>query len=281
MQFGLDVPTTGEFADVRAQAALAAEAEAAGWDGYFVWDILLGSDEGVPVADPWITLTAVALATTRMRVGTLATPLARHRPWLVARQAATLDQLSAGRVTLTAGLGFNPRDFVTFGEPDAPAIRARALDESLAILTGLLSGGSVTHQGERYTLDGVTLSPTPVQTPRVPLWLVGGWPHEAPFRRAAHWDGVCVKSWSQAKREPLSADDLAACVAFTLTRRAELGIAAPFDICASGESPSDPVEAVAAVRPYHDAGATWWIEEGLGWTLAEFRARILAGPPHM
>jgi alkanesulfonate monooxygenase SsuD/methylene tetrahydromethanopterin reductase-like flavin-dependent oxidoreductase (luciferase family) len=279
MYFGLDMPTTGEFADTRAHALLAAEAEAAGWDGYFVWDILLGREPSVPVADPWITLAAVALATRRMRIGTLATPLARHRPWLVARQIATLDQLSSGRATLAAGLGFNPRDFTAFGEPADPAIRAAALDESLNILAALLAGASVTHQGPHYALDNVTLSPPPLQSPRVPLWLAGGWPHEAPFRRAARWDGACVKSRNQTTGESLSAADFAACAAFTLTRRAELGIAAPFDIIASGESPHDSVQAGDIIRPYRDAGATWWIEEGIGWSFAELRARIQAGPP--
>ncbi len=280
MRFGLDVPTTGEFADTRALARLAADAETAGWDGFFVWDALLGSDEGVAVADPWIALTAIALATTRMRIGPLATPLARHRPWLVARQIATLDHLSAGRMTLAAGLGYNPRDFAAFGEVDAPATRAHALDEGLDVVAGLLSGGRFSYQGEHYTVDGATLNPAPVQT-RVPIWLTGGWPHQAPFRRAARWDGACVKSWNQAKREPLSAEDFRACAAYTLERRAQLGATGPFDMIASGESTSDPDAAGAAIRPYRDAGATWWVEEGLGWTFDEFRARVLAGPPRL
>lgn len=280
MRYGLDVPTTGEFADPRALATLAAEAETAGWDGFFVWDVLLGSADGVAVADPWITLAAIALATTRMRIGPLATPLARHRPWLVARQIATLDHLSAGRVTLAAGLGFSPRDFTAFNETDAPATRARALDEGLDVLAGLLRGERFSYQGEHYTVDGVLLSPAPVQA-HVPLWVAGGWPHTAPFRRAARWDGACVKSWNQAQREPLSAEDFRACAAYTQARRAELGATGPFDMIASGESPSDPDVAGAAIRPYRDAGATWWVEEGFGWTYDEFRARVLAGPPRL
>lgn len=280
MRFGLDTPTTGAYADPRALATLAAEAEAAGWDGFFVWDILFGG-EAEPVADPWVAMTAVALATTRIRVGTLATPLARRRPWLVARAAATLDHLSAGRVTLIAGLGHNPRDFSAFGEDDAPGARARALDESLDVLGGLLSGQPYSHQGQHYTLDDVTLLPTPIQSPRIPLWLAGGWPIEAPFRRAARWDGALAKSWNQAKREPLTADEFRACVEFTLARRAEAGASGPFDMIATGESPYDPDQAGAAIRPFRDAGATWWIEEGLGWSYDEFRARILAGPPRV
>ncbi len=281
MRFGLDVPATGEFADPRALAALAAEAEAAGWDGFFVWDVLLGRDEGVSVADPWIALTAVALTTSQMRIGPLASPLARHRPWVVARQIATLDHLSGGRVALAAGLGSNPRDFAAFGEPDDPVTRARALDESLDVVAGLLNGERFSYQGERYTVDAVTLSPRPIQEPRVPVWVAGGWPHRAPFRRAARWDGVCVKSWHQTKREPLSAEDFRACAAYTLEQRRELGRTGPFDLIASGESPADPDAAANAIRPYREAGATWWVEEGLGWALDEFRARVLAGPPRL
>jgi alkanesulfonate monooxygenase SsuD/methylene tetrahydromethanopterin reductase-like flavin-dependent oxidoreductase (luciferase family) len=281
MRFGLDVPTTGEFADPRALASLAAEAEAAGWDGFFVWDVFFGRDEGVAVADPWIALAAVALATSRMRIGPLASPLARRRPWLVARQIATLDHLSSGRMTLAAGLGFNPRDFAAFGEPDSPATRARALDESLDVLAGLLSGVCFSYQGEHYTVDRATLSPRPIQEPRIPIWVAGGWPNRAPFRRAARWDGVCVKSWHQTKREPLSAEDFRACAAYTLERRAELGIDGPFDLIASGESPAEPDAAADAIRPYREVGATWWVEEGLGWTFDEFRARVLAGPPRL
>lgn len=279
MRFGLDVPTTGEFADARKLAALAAEAEAAAWDGFFVWDIILGG-ENEPVADPWVALTAIALATSRMRIGTLATPLARHRPWLVARQVATLDQLSAGRMTVTAGLGHNPRDFAAFGEESAPAARARALEEGLNVLGDLLAGETA-HQGERYTLDSVTLLPEPLQRPRPPIWLAGGWPLQAPFRRAARWDGALVKSWNQATKKPISAEEFGACVAFTLERRREYGIDAPFEMIATGESPHDPSESGGAIRPYRDAGATWWIEEGLGWSRDEFRARILAGPPRV
>jgi alkanesulfonate monooxygenase SsuD/methylene tetrahydromethanopterin reductase-like flavin-dependent oxidoreductase (luciferase family) len=279
MRFGLDVPTTGEFADARKLAALATEAEMAGWDGFFVWDIIFGGGEE-PVADPWIALTAIALATSSMRIGTLATPLARHRPWLVARQVATLDQLSAGRMTVTAGLGHNPRDFAAFGEESAPAVRARALDEGLTVLGGLLAG-ETTYQGERYSLGGVTLLPPPVQRPRPPIWLAGGWPIQAPFRRAARWDGALVKSWNQATKKPISAGEFGACVAFTLERRREYGMDGPFEMIATGESPSDPDESGAAIRPYRDAGATWWIEEGLGWSWDEFRAHILAGPPRI
>jgi alkanesulfonate monooxygenase SsuD/methylene tetrahydromethanopterin reductase-like flavin-dependent oxidoreductase (luciferase family) len=100
MKFGLDVPVDGPYADPHLLVEMAVEAEAAGWDGFFLQDAFASE-----VADPWITLAAVAAATARLRIGILVTPLPRRRPWQVARQAATIDHLSGGRVTFAAGIG--------------------------------------------------------------------------------------------------------------------------------------------------------------------------------
>src|SRR5690349_14349952 len=131
MKFGLDVPTTGQYADARILAQLAAEAEAAGWDGFFLWDVLLGDQ---PIIDPWIALTAIALQTSRIKIGLIVLPLPRHRPWLIARQLANLDQLSQGRVICIVGTGHSERDFSSFGEEADPVIRAQQLDEGLQVL---------------------------------------------------------------------------------------------------------------------------------------------------
>ena len=120
MRYGLDVPVDGPYSDPRLLADLAAEAEAAGWDGFFLQDVLASDD---PVAEPWVSLTAVALRTSRMRIGILLTPLARRRPWQVARQAATIDHLSGGRLVLGAGLGYSEMDFTPFDEEWAPRVR--------------------------------------------------------------------------------------------------------------------------------------------------------------
>src|SRR5258708_29622486 len=130
MKFGLDIPTTGPYADVRVLAQLAADAETAGWDGFFIWDVL----EGI---DPWIALTAIALQTSRIKIGLLVLPLPRHRPWLVAQQLAQLDQLSQGRVICTIGIGHLDSDFSAYGEESNWQIRAEKLDEGLEILHGL------------------------------------------------------------------------------------------------------------------------------------------------
>jgi alkanesulfonate monooxygenase SsuD/methylene tetrahydromethanopterin reductase-like flavin-dependent oxidoreductase (luciferase family) len=277
MKYGLDGPTTGEYANPRTLAQLASEAEAVGWDGFFLWDVLLGgADMSTAVLDPWIALTAVALNTTRIRIGTLATPLARERPWLVARRIANLDQASNGRVIFVAGLGFREADFTAFGEEGDAEIRAQKLDEGLAVLAGLLTEERFSFAGEHYTVDDVTLRPRPAQSPRPPIWLAAGWPRKAPVRRATRWDGLCLKSFHQNRREPLIPADAAEAIAYIHEQRAS---DTPFDIAVSGESPAENSVAREQVQPFAEAGATWWIEEGLGWTLEEFRARIQAGPP--
>jgi alkanesulfonate monooxygenase SsuD/methylene tetrahydromethanopterin reductase-like flavin-dependent oxidoreductase (luciferase family) len=277
MKFGLDVPTTGEYADPRTLAQLAIEAEAAGWDGFFLWDVLLGgADMTTAALDPWIALTAVALNTTRIRIGALATPLARERPWLAARRIANLDQASNGRMICVAGLGFREADFTAFGEEGDAKIRAQKLDEGLAILSGLLTEERFSFAGERYTVEEVTLRPQPAQSPRPPIWLAAGWPRRTPVRRAARWDGLCLKSYHQDRREPLTPSDVSEALAYVREQRSS---DAPFDVAVSGESPADINAAREQVQPFAEAGATWWIEEGLGWTLDEFRARIQAGPP--
>lgn len=94
MQYGFVFPG----ADARAAAELARKAEAAGWDGFFVWDSVWG-------VDPWVTLAAVAMSTERVRIGTMLTPVSRRRPWKLAGETVTLDHLSNGRLTLSVGLG--------------------------------------------------------------------------------------------------------------------------------------------------------------------------------
>src|SRR2546426_11988216 len=139
MRFGLFVPPFGPFADVGVLAELAATAERFGWDGFFLWDHILGPED-VPVADPWVALSAVACATGRLRLGPLVTPLARRRPWVVARQAVTLDRLSGGRLVLGVGLGGDAwKELSGFGEAVEDQHRGRILDEALTIVTALWS----------------------------------------------------------------------------------------------------------------------------------------------
>ena len=105
IRFSINIPNFGDFADPH---AVAAAAEQARWDGLFIWDHVLHRRHRRPYGDPWMLLTAAALATSRIRLGTLVTPVARRRPQQLARQVATLDAVSGGRATFGAGLGVRP-----------------------------------------------------------------------------------------------------------------------------------------------------------------------------
>ena len=194
VRFSINVPNFGDFADARTVARVAAAAEEAGWDGLFVWDHVVHSKErrrGQAFGDPWMLLTAAALATSRITVGPLVTPVARRRPEQLARQVATLDALSGGRVIFSAGLGGPIADeFGSFGDVTDPKVLAEKLDEGLDLLAAYWSGETVNHAGKHYRVDDVTLLPATVQRPRPPVWIAGYWPRKAPMRRAARWDGA-------------------------------------------------------------------------------------------
>jgi alkanesulfonate monooxygenase SsuD/methylene tetrahydromethanopterin reductase-like flavin-dependent oxidoreductase (luciferase family) len=258
MRFGLDVPVDGRYADPRMLASMAAEAEAAGWDGFFLQDVLVSDD---PVADPWLSLAAVALATTRVRIGILLTPLSRRRPWQVARQAATLDHLSGGRLVLGAGLGYSPTDFTPFGEEWDARSRAERLDEALAIIDGLWRGAPFSFAGRHFSVRDATLRPPPVQRPRIPVWVAAGWPRRRPLARASRWDGAYLMTVHQETDEMLRPEDVAAVRAATTTREIAL----------------NPAPGVAP-KEYADAGATWWLELAPEGGPAAYRDRIRAGP---
>jgi hypothetical protein len=161
LRSALWLPIFDSLADPAVVARLAAEAEEAGWHGVFVWDQLRWRAPVRQVADPWITLAAVATATQRLRLGPMVTPLARRRPVKVARETATLDRLSDGRLTLGVGLGSDrfAGELSKTGEQLDDRLRAQMLDEALAILTAAWSGEPVHHRGEHYTVDGVQFCP--------------------------------------------------------------------------------------------------------------------------
>jgi alkanesulfonate monooxygenase SsuD/methylene tetrahydromethanopterin reductase-like flavin-dependent oxidoreductase (luciferase family) len=286
MQFAIDIPNFGAFADPHLTADVARDAEAAGWDAVWVWDHTL-RDRGVPYADPWILLAAIALATKRVRLGPMVTPLPRRRPWGVAREAVTLDYLSGGRFTLGIGLGNPPREFTAVGEEADPKIRAAKLDEGLAIVAECWTGKTFSFRGEHYRLHDVEFLPAPLQQPRIPIWLAATWPIRAPFRRAARWDGV----WP-LRRNPdgttlnLVPDDIRGILDVIAEERAAAGrpVTDPFDILVHGVTPADdPAQAAAITGPYAEAGATWWTERinpSRG-SLEQMRERVRRGPPRL
>ncbi len=270
MRFGLYVAPFGPLADAEALAATAARAEAAGWEGVFVWDHVM-THAGVAVADPWIALAAIAVATERVRLGPLVTPLARRRPWDVARQAATLDRLSGGRAVLGVGLGGDGRrELSAFGEERDPRRRAALLDEALALVSALWTGAPVTHAGPGWTLDRAQVLPTPVQAPRPPIWGACVWPNRAPLQRAAALDGVFPVSHEGS----MSGDDVRALLSVVAARRPPG--AGPYDVVLTELGRPDP-DRVAELEA---AGVTWWLQ-GFGDrpSLDDVIAAAGAGPP--
>jgi alkanesulfonate monooxygenase SsuD/methylene tetrahydromethanopterin reductase-like flavin-dependent oxidoreductase (luciferase family) len=261
VRYGLALPTGGECGDPRFLVELAERAEAAGWDGVFLEDyVVYQGDPQAPTCDTWAVLAAMAVRTERVRLGTSVTPLPRRRPWNVARQAAAVDQLSGGRVILGVGLGDTGEaivadsSFSRFGEETDPRRRGAMLDEALEIVAGLWTGEPFSFQGEHYTVSEVTFLPTPVQRPRIPIWIGGGYPNPRPTRRAARWDGSCLyKETHGGPWEDMSPDDVRALRALAGDR--------PYDVCVGGRHRGEDEDAerewIASVA---DAGATWWAE---------------------
>lgn len=247
LRSALWLPLFDELADPREVAALASEAEEAGWDGCFVWDHLAWRAPVRQVADPWIALAAMAMVTERLRLGPMVTTLARRRPAKVARETATLDRLSGGRVTLGVGLGSDRfgGELSKTGEQLDDRRRAQMLDESLEILTAAWSGRPVRHHGEYYTVDDVTFLPRPVQHPGIPVWAAGFPGKVKPIHRAARLDGFFPVNLQRP-------DQLAEAVG-TLTGLRD-GDMDSYDIAVSLPPGVDPT-------PFAKAGATWWLPE--------------------
>src|SRR5512133_3420780 len=181
MKYGFVLPR----GDARTAADFARSAEEAGWDGFFVWEPVWG-------IDAWVSLTAAAMQTGTIRLGTMIMPVSRMRPWKLASETATLDNLSNGRVILSVGLGAVDTGFEAFGEVTDRKIRAELLDEGLDILTGLWRGQPFNYSGKHYTVKETSFAPppTPVQRPRIPIWVVGAWPRMKSMQRALRYDGL-------------------------------------------------------------------------------------------
>jgi alkanesulfonate monooxygenase SsuD/methylene tetrahydromethanopterin reductase-like flavin-dependent oxidoreductase (luciferase family) len=263
MRHGICLANIGSYSDPRVAVEICVAAEEQGWDACFMWDHL-AFVWGPPAADPWVSLAAVAARTERVRIGTAVTPLARRRPHVLAQQVATLDVLSGGRVIFAAGLGGAPSEFGKFGEPTDPRVRAAMLDEGLELLRALWAGEEVRHHGRHYTVDGVTLAPTPAQH-TLPIWIGGNRPPS--LRRASRWDG-----WVADSADPtgmtMSPEDVASSIA-------SIGRGDEFDVAVLGESDrADPAE-------YGRAGATWWLESihDLRGDVDAMLALVRRGPP--
>ncbi len=270
MKFGVII--TG--GPVHEQVAMARAAEAAGWDGVFTWDGIHVGDT-MEVHDPWVLMSAFAMATERVRIGAMIQPLARRRPWKVARETVTLDHVSNGRLILCVGLGaVDDSGFGRVGEPTDRRARAERLDETLAILTGLWSGEPFGFEGTHYRFEPMAFRPTPIQQPRIPVWVVGAWPAERSMARAARHEGLLPNVVGGGRYTPELVGQMRDWI---VARRGSMD---GYDIVLEG-----PVESGAAdreLRRFGEMGATWWIHSD--WESADVeiaRRRIEAGPPRL
>ena len=278
MKYGLVLPLSGIRGKLERLVEYAHVAEEEGWEGVFLEDYTVYWGAQGITYDPWLALTAIALRTRQVSLGTTVTPLPSRLPWQLARQAITLDHLSHGRLILGVGLG-DAQDH-HFGEVTDIKQRAAMLDEGLDLLDGLMSGQPTSYQGIYYQADELTFLPGPVQRPRIPIWLGGYWPRKAPALRAARWDGFCpAKVPDEHGDGYIKPDDIRAIRTFIEAHRSSSSL---FDLAAGGHSPvDDPAKARAHVESFREAGATWWIEFVLPDPGEEEEAlsRIKQGPP--
>lgn len=261
MQLAVSIPP---FTDARTIVDMAVDAERAGWDAVFVWDHLQWvADLELDVHDPWSLLSAMAVSTERIKLGTCVTPLSRRRPQVVAKQLITLDHLSQGRAVLGVGLGEPPDDdFAAFGDEADPGVRAERLDEALTLIDRLTRGETVDHDGPHFRVDA-TLRPGPVSRPRPPILVAGVAPHRRPLNRALRWDGMM----------PIGSDELLTPAALA----AYLG----------GVDRPPHWQLFAFLHPEHrpdeyEAVGADWLIDGLwpaGEWVADLRRLITDGPP--
>jgi alkanesulfonate monooxygenase SsuD/methylene tetrahydromethanopterin reductase-like flavin-dependent oxidoreductase (luciferase family) len=266
LRYAVYLPPFGPFGDPNVLVELAVRAEAAGWDGVFLWDHVV--TDAMPIADPWTTLAAIAHATERIRLGPTVTPLPRRRPWVVARHASTVSRLSHGRLIVGAGLGVDESgDFSRFGEPTDG--RAAKLTEGLAVMRAMWAGEAVDHDGDHYRVHLAATDPEPH---RIPVWLASSTNHPNVLRRAATCDGIFPNPGDHR---------------MTPEEVAELVPALPadreFDVAITGNaSPAWDDPGKVDLRGLRDAGMTWWLESLIHFDPLDLSMHVVdAGPPRI
>lgn len=273
MKFGFVLPD----GNARTAADVAKVAEEYGWDGFFVWEPVYG-------VDAWVALTAAAMQTNRIKLGTMLTPISRMRPWELAGKANTLDHLSAGRVIVAVGLGALDVGFAEVGEETDRKIRAELMDDGLEIMLKLWSGKPFSYTGKHYTIKEHSFmqTPPPVQTPSIPLWVVGLWGAEKSMDRAVRYTGLLPYVRAEDGSPVTITADMVRDMRTYATQRRDPHL--PFDIVIEGATPGDNREAARAkVAPLAEAGATWWIESmwDVPGGLEAFLGRLRQGPPRI
>jgi alkanesulfonate monooxygenase SsuD/methylene tetrahydromethanopterin reductase-like flavin-dependent oxidoreductase (luciferase family) len=266
VRYGVYLPPFGPLGDPRDLVELARRAEAAGWDGVFLWDHVTGARG--PIADTWSTLAAMTQVTERLLIGPMVTPLPRRRPWIVARQAATVSRLSGGRLVLGAGLGSDETgDFSGFDEETSERRRSARLDEGLGLIRRIWAGEEIRHEGEHYrvSLDAASPEPHPL-----PIWIGSSTGHPRVRERAARADGI----FPNPGERTLTAGDVRELAARMPRDR-------PFDIVVPGNaSPAWDEPQHADLAGLAEAGMTWWLESLFWLDSLELSLKVVdAGPP--
>lgn len=274
VKYGFVLPA-GDASDA---ADLAEEAERAGWDGFFAYEPTWG-------VDAWVSLTAAAMRTSTIRLGTMVTPLPKRKPWEVASQAATLDRLSGGRVIVSVGLGAPDARFWIFEDDPGRKPRAEMMDEGLEMIALMYRGEPFTYQGKHFHAHRPErmIPPPSRQRPRIPTWVVGLWPAPRSMRRSARWDGWLPNFSDNGEQAEPTLGALADGVGWLREERARHGLTMDgYDVIMEGNTEPGP-DAVAHVREWEHAGATWWLEAN--WLVEAdaavewCRRRLRAGPP--
>ena len=273
MKYGIALPYT----NARTAAKLSQLAEESGWDGCFMGDAIW-------CEDPMIGLTAAAMVTNCIRLGTMITPVPLRIPWKLASESVALDHLSNGRLTLGLGAGAVWMGWQAFPD-EVTDIKSRAemLDETIDILSLLYQRKQFDYNGKHFhlkltQLDEIYYPPKPVQQPRIPLWCVGILPNKKSMWRTLKCDGVIVeKRNKENKPEEVTPDDIREIKTLVDANRT---LSTPFDIVLNGNTADlDHTQLQDKLLSLKEAGATWWVE-GL-WDSSEEKAieRIQEGPP--
>ncbi|ALG09591.1 LLM class flavin-dependent oxidoreductase [Kibdelosporangium phytohabitans] len=273
LRYGVYLPPFGPFGDPKVLVELAVRAEAAGWDGVFLWDHVVGAVP--PIADAWTSLAAMAQATGNLLLGPTVTPLPRRRPWTVARQASTISRLSGGRLVVGTGLGSDESgDFSGFGEATDLAARSSMFAEGLEVMRAMWAGTAVAHHGSHYQ---VSLPATEPEPHRIPVWVASSTNHPRVLARAVGCDGIFPNP-EDHELTPREVADLREALG-------DAGLPAdrPFDIAVRGNvSPAWQEDMTADLKGLAAAGMTWWLESLIHFDPLDLSMAIVdAGPPRV
>lgn len=267
------------YGSARDTAECARLAEEAGWDGLFIGDAIW-------CVDPIVSLTAAAMVTSRIRLGTMVIPMPLRRPWKVASESAALDNLSGGRLILGLATGAVWMGWQGFpDEVTDTKARAEMLDESIDILTLLYQRKQFDYDGKHYHLkltlvDEMNYPPKPVQQPRIPLWVAGVWPRMKSMRRVLKCDGLLPQKMNaEGKFEDVTPADIREVKAYVDANRT---LTTPFDITMEGQTAGlDRAQVQDKLYPWIEAGVTWWIEGLWMESTDQIKERIRQGPPKL